>query len=321
MNNGSKPMLTVDANAGVGDGWRLDFKAELSALEIFKDVPGALMDRITPEMQQFFPHGTPLFHQGDPADSLFLILHGQVSITAGGMHLVARGPYAVIGEQAFINETNRTATARAQGMVRALVLPRDVTESLLANPAFSRNLLRQLSTKLAEATSERAFRYRNEQMLFTEFRAHVSPAVANRLLATGRSYGEPRYIDGVILLSDIRSFTDLSATMPPERVAAELGPYLDATVEIIHRYDGLVDKFIGDAVLAIWGYAETGTDLASQALACAKDLVLKAAHVRRKANLARHRPQCRARVHRQCGRQWETAIYSSRNAGEPDGPL
>ncbi len=123
MNNGSKPMLTADANAGVGDGWRPDFKAELSALEIFKDVPGALMDRITPEMQQFFADGTPLFHQGDPADSLFLILHGQVSITAGGMHLVARGPYAVIGEQAFINETSRTATARAQGTTAALRLP------------------------------------------------------------------------------------------------------------------------------------------------------------------------------------------------------
>jgi adenylate cyclase len=51
---------------------------------------------------------------------------------------------------------------------------------------------------------------------------------------------------------------------------------LDATVEIIHRYDGLVDKFIGDAVLAIWGYVETGTDLAAQALACAQDLVLMA---------------------------------------------
>jgi len=276
MNNGNMLVLTSGTDTGVGDHARQDFKAELSALEIFKDVPGSLMDQITPEMQQFFPDGTPLFHEGDPADHLFLILHGQVCISAGGMHLVARGPYAIIGEQAFINETNRSATARAQGMVRGLVLPREVVQLLLANPAFSRNLLRQLSTKLAEATSERAFRYRNEQMLFTEFRAHVSPAVANRLLATGRSYGEPRYIDGVILLSDIRSFTDLSASMPSEQVAAELGPYLDATAEIIHRYDGLVDKFIGDAVLAIWGYAETGMDLAAQALACAKDLVLMA---------------------------------------------
>jgi CRP-like cAMP-binding protein len=158
---------------------------------------------------------------------------GRYAFLTAGMHLVARGPYAIIGEQAFINEANQSSSVRAQGMVRALVLQRDVAELLLANPAFSRNLLRQLSAKLAEATSERTFRCRNEQMLFTEFRAHVSPAAANRLLATGRSYGEPRYIDGVILLSDVRSFTELSASMPPEQVAAELSPYLDATVEII----------------------------------------------------------------------------------------
>ena len=133
------------------------------------------------------------------------------------------------------------------------MLPKALTELLFANSVFCQNILRHLSTKLAESTSERAFRYRNEIMLFAEFRAHLSPTVANRLLATGRSYGEPRFIDGVILLADIRSFTALSANMAPEQVAAELDPYLDAAVEIIHRYEGLVDKFIGDAVLAIFG--------------------------------------------------------------------
>ena len=274
MNNGMMVVASARSDADGHD--QRGFQTELSALEIFKDVPWSLLDEINSSMEQFFPDGTALFHEGDPAGGLFLILHGQVCISSGSVHLVARGPYEIIGEQAFINETSRSATARAQGMVRALVLPRNVFELFLANPAFSRNLLRHLSKKLAESTSERAFRFRNERMLFTEFRAHVSPAVANRLLATGRSYGEPRYIDGVILLSDIRSFTDLSASMAPEQVASELGPYLDAAVEVIHRYDGLVDKFIGDAVLAIWGYAETGMDFTAQALDCARDLVLMA---------------------------------------------
>jgi CRP-like cAMP-binding protein len=110
-------------------------------------------------MQQFFTDGAPLFHEGDSPSSLFLILHGQVCIAAGGIHLVSRGPYTIIGEQAFINGTNRSATARAQGTVRALVLPRDMTQLLLANAAFSRNFLRQLSPKLSEASGERAFRY------------------------------------------------------------------------------------------------------------------------------------------------------------------
>ena len=55
-------------------------------------------------MQEFFHDGTALFHQGDRADHLFLILHGQVCISAGGIHLVARGPFSIIGEQAFIHK-------------------------------------------------------------------------------------------------------------------------------------------------------------------------------------------------------------------------
>ena len=56
---------------GVG---RQDFKAELSALEIVNDVQVSLMDQITPEMQQFFPDVTPLFHEGDPANEIRILL-------------------------------------------------------------------------------------------------------------------------------------------------------------------------------------------------------------------------------------------------------
>ena len=77
----------------------------------------------------------------------------------------------------------------------------------------------EVSSKLAEATRDRAFRYRNEQLLFSEFRAHLSPEITSRLLDTGQAYGEPRYIDAVILFSDIRSFTERSAHMTPEEIA------------------------------------------------------------------------------------------------------
>ena len=60
-------------------------------------------------------------------------------------------------------------------MVRALVLPRALVERLLADTTFTRNLLRHVSDKLREATGERAFRYQIEELLFSEFRAHLSP--------------------------------------------------------------------------------------------------------------------------------------------------
>jgi class 3 adenylate cyclase len=253
-------------------------KLELVTLPIFQDVPEELLSLVTPEMEQSFTDGDVIFRQGDEADGLLVLLHGQVCIRSDDdIHLITRQPYTVIGEQAFINESSRTATAIALGYVKALAIPRTIVERLMANAIFVKNLLRLVSEKLAEATSERAVRFRNERMLFTEFRAHVSQEIANRLLSTGRSYGEPRYIDAIILFSDIRSFTERSSNMEPEDIAVQLSNFLDAVVDIIHRHDGLVDKFIGDAVMAIWGYAASDEDIAAQAFNCAEEMVHAAA--------------------------------------------
>jgi len=246
---------------------------DLSLLPIFNTVPADLLQQIGPEMIQFYQDGAVILAEGDKADHLIVLLHGQVRVVLDGIFLVTRSPYAVIGEQAFINETLRSATVIAQGMVQALVLPRPLIEQLMKNVAFLGNLLRLVSEKLTEASNERAFRFRNEYLLFSEFNAHLSPEVTNRLLATGRVYGEPRYIDAIILFSDIRSFTERSASMTPQQIASELSSYLDATVNLIHQHEGLVDKFVGDAVMAIWGFAPTEEEPVTQAFTCAQEML------------------------------------------------
>src|SRR5258708_27205193 len=185
----------------------------------------------------------------------------------------------MIGEQAFINQTTRTATVIAQGVVKALVLPCLLVNHLLRDVVFAGNLLRVVSQKLSEATNERAFRFRNEHLLFSEFSAHLSPAITQRLLATGHAYGEPRYIDAIILYADIRSFTEQSAGMIPQAIAQQLSAYFDTMVNVIHRHEGLVDKFIGDAVMVIWGFITSKDDLAMQAFACAKAMIAAAAQM------------------------------------------
>jgi class 3 adenylate cyclase len=255
----------------------MSIKPNIGTLPIFDDLPAELLSLITPEMEQSFADGDVILHEGDEASSLVVLLHGQACIRANDIHLVTREPYHIIGEQAFINETTRTATAVALGYVKALVIPRALVERLMTNATFIKNLLRIVSDKLAEATNERAVRFYHEYMLFTEFRAHVSSEVLNRLIATGRNYGEPRYIDSVILFSDIRGFTALSAQMAPDEIAEQLTAYLDTVVDIIHRHDGLVDKFIGDAVMAVWGYAASDHNLAAEAFVCAQEMVCAAA--------------------------------------------
>jgi adenylate cyclase len=77
-----------------------------------------------------------------------------------------------------------------------------------------------------------------------------------------------------VLFSDIREFSTRSAALAPERIAQELGEYLAHAVEVIHKHGGLVDKFIGDAVMAIWGWPPRADgDPSGEALACARELV------------------------------------------------
>jgi class 3 adenylate cyclase len=252
--------------------------AFLASLPLFAHIPSDLLELVAHEHAAcFYQDGDVIMHQGDQADGLFILLHGQVRVLNDGIFLVARNPYDILGELAFINQTVRNATVVAQGAVQALVLRTPLVERLMANSIFLRNVLFLVAEKLQEATTERAFRFRNELLLFREFRAHLSPEVAQRLLATGRQYGMPRFIDAVLLFADIRSFTERSATMTPEHIAQELNQYLDAVVSVIHRHEGMVDKFIGDAVFALWGIAPGEKDPVEQAFTCAKEMLTTAA--------------------------------------------
>lgn len=259
---------------------RPDLKA-LSSLPLFRDIP---RDLIIPFVEdenaiRYYHDGEVILHQGDLAESLFILLHGQAQVIVDGIFLVARKPYDLFGELAFINHTTRNATVVAQGTVQALVLCAPLVERLMAYATFTSNLLRLVAEKLDEATQERAFRFRNEALLFSEFRTHLSPEVAHRLLTTGKRYGTPRYIDAVLLFADIRAFTERSAYMTPEQLVQELNPYLDEVVSVIHQHEGIVDKFIGDAVFAIWGIAPGKHDPVQQAFACARELVANASHL------------------------------------------
>jgi adenylate cyclase len=56
-----------------------------------------------------------------------------------------------------------------------------------------------------------------------------------------------------ILFSDIRSFTTISETLPPDELVKSLNRYFDVMVDIIIQRKGIVDKYIGDAIMAFFG--------------------------------------------------------------------
>ncbi|MDQ3553022.1 MAG: AAA family ATPase [Chloroflexota bacterium] len=76
-----------------------------------------------------------------------------------------------------------------------------------------------------------------------------------------------------LLFADLVGFTARSETQDPEQVREFLTAYFDAASQIIDRYGGAVEKFIGDAVMAVWGTPATHEDDAERAVRAALDLV------------------------------------------------
>jgi adenylate cyclase len=75
-----------------------------------------------------------------------------------------------------------------------------------------------------------------------------------------------------ILLADLRGFTSLTAAYPAGTVLELLNRCLGKMSEIIFRHQGTIDKFMGDAILVLFGAADSGEDDVRRALACAVEM-------------------------------------------------
>ena len=76
-----------------------------------------------------------------------------------------------------------------------------------------------------------------------------------------------------VLFADLVGFTPFSEERDPEEVRETLSVYFDRSREVIERYGGTVEKFIGDAVMAVWGTPVTHEDDAERAVRAAVELV------------------------------------------------
>lgn len=75
-----------------------------------------------------------------------------------------------------------------------------------------------------------------------------------------------------VLFSDISGFTAMSSRMSPEEVVGLLNAYFPRMVEIVFRHGGTLEKFIGDALLAVWGAPVESHDDVDRAVAAATEM-------------------------------------------------
>jgi class 3 adenylate cyclase/tetratricopeptide (TPR) repeat protein len=96
-------------------------------------------------------------------------------------------------------------------------------------------------------------------------------AVPLPALAEGATTAERRLVS--VLFADLVGFTTLSEKRDAEEVRDLLTRYFDTCRSIVHRYGGVVEKFIGDAVMAVWGAPVAHEDDAERAVRAALDLI------------------------------------------------
>ncbi len=122
-----------------------------------------------------------------------------------------------------------------------------------------------------DATEAVVVRIRLQQSL----KGQVSPAVMSEILGGGLSPGASGQVAEVcVLFSDVRDFTTLSENMPPQVVTTVLQRYFDRMVHAVHRYDGTVDKFIGDGMMVLFGAPRKSKDPCGEAVQCALAMLM-----------------------------------------------
>ena len=102
------------------------------------------------------------------------------------------------------------------------------------------------------------------------FSSYVSPKIVEQLVNRkewAKLGGERKEI--TLLFSDIRGFTSFSEKREPEEVVSMLNEYFKEMADVIFYWDGTIDKFIGDAILAFWGAPVDQPDHAERAVRCA----------------------------------------------------
>lgn len=176
----------------------------------------------------------------------------------------------------------------AQGIRSAMAVPllsKGVLKGILfcdtreRTNAFSEKDLKVLSGIASQAAialenADLAGKIEREALTRAELSRFLAPAVAEavvsgkvELLRVGR------LAEVSVIFADIRGFTSMAEADSPQETVAMLNTFFTAMAGVIFKYEGNLDKFIGDCVMATWGPPIVHPDDASRALRCALEML------------------------------------------------
>jgi len=163
-------------------------------------------------------------------------------------------------------ETIASANQRFQNddtSARVVSLPEDVPKEI-KGIISSRTQMLDTILKISEE------RLHLVKFIRDTFGRYLSKKVVDEILESpnGQEIGGHRKT-ATIMMSDLRGFTSLSETRDPEDMVRLLNRYLERMSKVIMEYDGMIDEFIGDAILTVFGVPDEHDEDPLRAVACA----------------------------------------------------
>jgi adenylate cyclase len=113
----------------------------------------------------------------------------------------------------------------------------------------------------------------SEKRIKSTMSRYMDPGIADRLVAAGAEVLGGKNVECTVLFSDIRDFTTLTEQLGAQGTVALLNEYFTLMVDCIQKEDGMLDKFIGDAIMAAFGIPEGHEDDADRAVRAAIDMI------------------------------------------------
>ncbi len=151
-------------------------------------------------------------------------------------------------------------------------------DSLMASGIFTAADLSLFSTianqgALALKNAALARQVRDEAKTRVQLQRFLSPSLVDQVVSGNIMLGKSaRQEEVTVLFSDIRGFTRMSEMMEPGAILSLLNEYFEVMVDVLFRHDGTLDKYVGDALMALFGAPVPLPNAPHNAVSCALEM-------------------------------------------------
>ena len=200
-------------------------------------------------------------------------------VIRGKRSLIGDFSYTTLGEGSEMEAGWRSAMAvpiiRTGEVMGIIYMENDKEEGFTGNDLI---LLTAIANQTAAGVERVALneKIREETMVRGNLERFFSPDVAAKIaresMETGGLTILPEKVNASIVFTDIKDFTRLTDSIGPQEIAALLRDYFTLMTEVIFRHEGVLDKYIGDAIMAVFGVPLHRDDHARRAVAAALEM-------------------------------------------------